>query len=225
MQVKPPYSQEKAREVAKQIRSFLDEQNSAVNVTLLQDPEKHWGRPIFEGINVVLQLMALAALALACVLIINAVSAHITQQTHEIGVMKSLGASAWVIAQIYLIETFVIAVIAVLWALPTGMFSAYFSSCSLLALFNIECKNFTFSQTAINYMVLGGLLMPMLAAVFPIWRGATMNVREALASYGLDGDFGQSRFDVWVERLGALFFQQVRRRRLAICSAAKGVFC
>ncbi len=222
VQVKPPYSLEKARAVAKAIRTFLSDHDTGVNVTVLQDPEKHWGRPIFEGINNVLKLMALAALALACVLIFNTVSAHIAQQTNQIGIMKSLGGGGWTIAKIYLIETFIIAVIAVIWAVPSGLISAYLSSCNLLGLFNIECKAFTYSPKAVDYMVLGGLIAPLAAALVPIWRGATMNVREAIASYGLGGDFGTSWFDLWVERFGALFLSTLGAAALGNLFRRKG---
>ncbi len=222
VQVKPPYNLEKARTVAKEIRTFLSDHGTGVNVTLLQDPEKHWGRPIFEGINIVLKLMAIAALALACVLIFNTISAHIAQQTNQIGIMKSLGGGGWAIAKIYFIETLIIAVIALLWAVPSGLVSAYLSACKLLGLFNVECKAFAYSQKAFDYMVLGGLFAPLLAALVPIWRGATMNVREAIASYGLGGDFGSNRFDLWVERLGARFFSTLNAAALGNLFRRKG---
>ncbi len=169
-------------------------------MSLLQNPEEHWGRPFFAGINDVLKLMALASLALACVLVFNTVSAHITQQTDQIGIMKSLGGGVWTIAKLYLIETGVIALISVLFAIPLGCAAAYFSSCKLLGLFNIECVAFEYSPRAIYIMVISGLLMPLLSALAPVWRGATMNLRAAIASYGLSGDFRSSRFDQWLER-------------------------
>ncbi len=205
VQTTPPYSVDKAREVAKNIRTFLNEQHIGVNVTLMQDPEKHWGRPFFTGINNILQLMALASLALASALIFNTVSAHIIQQTNQIGVMKSLGARIVTIANIYLNETLLIALFAVIIAIPPSLAASYFSSCKLLALFNIECSEFAYSARAIYYMVVGGLCTPLLAALVPIWRGASMNVREAIASYGLAGDFSNKRFDRWVERFGEKF--------------------
>jgi putative ABC transport system permease protein len=222
VQITSPYSTDKAREVAKLIRTLLNEHHIDVNVTLLQDPKKHWGRPFFAGINNILQLMALASLALASVLIFNTVSAHITQQTSQIGIMKSLGAGIGTVAKVYLIETLFVAVFAVVCAIPLSLATAHLSSCKLLALFNIECNHFSYSPRAIYFMILGGLFAPLLAALIPILRGATMNVREAIASYGLAGDFGRNRFDCWVERFGARFLSTLYASALGNLFRRKG---
>jgi putative ABC transport system permease protein len=50
--------------------------------------------------------------------------------------------------------------------------------------------------------VLAAILAPLLAALWPILKGAAITVREAIATYGLGGDFGISRLDRAVERIG-----------------------
>ncbi|MBK8815357.1 MAG: ABC transporter permease [Methylococcaceae bacterium] len=203
VQVSAPYSVEKARIVAHEIRKLLATHHIGVNAVLLQDPEKHWGRPFFAGINGVLKIMALASLVLACVLILNTLSAHMAQQTTQIGIMKSLGANTGTIIKIYLIETLILAFIATFLAVPSAVIAAYLSSCKQLGLFNISCETFVYSPRAVLVMIAGGLLAPLLAALEPILRAATMNVREAIASYGLEGTFGNNFFDRWIENLGA----------------------
>ncbi|QPK63179.1 ABC transporter permease [Methylomonas sp. LL1] len=205
VQITPPYSADRARAVAVDIRNLLARHQLAVNVSLLQDPDKHWGRPFLAGVNGVLKIMALVSLALASVLILNTIAAHIAQQTDQIGVMKALGARTSTIAAVYFSETLLLALVGVLLALPFSLAAAYFSSCQLLGLFNIDCGRFEVSKRAIYWMVLGGLLAPVLAAVGPVLRGASMTVRVAIASYGLGADFGYSRLDSWVERFGARF--------------------
>jgi len=205
VRVTVPYSVEKVRSVASEIHSLLGRQRIAANVTLLQDPERHWGRSFLAGINAVLQIMAMAALVLACVLIFNTVSAHISQQTDQIGVMKALGARTSTVAILYLLETLVLALLAIVLALPAGLFAAYFSSCKLLSLFNIDCHGFVYSWQAIICMVLGGLLAPLFAALGPILRGSAVTVRVAIASYGLGGDFGRNWLDRLIERFGMRF--------------------
>lgn len=202
VQIAEPYSADRARTIAAALRDALGRQGVVVNATLLQDPERHWGRPFLAGINGVLKIMALAALALACVLIANTVSAHITQQTHQIGIMKALGARTRTVAAVYLLEAALTALVAVALAVPAALIAAHVSSCHLLALFNIDCGAFSVSPRAIGYMAAGGLLLPLLAAIGPIRRGAGMSVRAAIASQGVAGDFGYSRFDRLVEWLG-----------------------
>jgi len=203
VQVKDPYSAEKARQVAREIRSTLGRLGIGVNAALLQDPERHWGRHFLAGVNLVLRVLAWAALALGSVLVLNTVSALITQQVDQIGIMKSLGARRRLIAQVYLSEVLIVAAIAIAMAIPASLACAYASSRWLVDLFNIDFTSFRYSARALTYMAIGGLLAPLLAASWPILKGASMSVREALASYGLGADFGSSRFDIWIERIGA----------------------
>ncbi|MCF7987491.1 MAG: ABC transporter permease [Methylovulum sp.] len=197
-----PYQADTARKLARELGAFLATQQRSVNATLLQDPEQHWGRPFLAGVNGVLQMMAIMSLVLASVLILNTVSAHIAQQTDQIGIMKALGARRLTLIRFYLLETSIMAITAIILALPLALIAAYFSSCQLLALFNIDCGGFVYSQRAVGIMVLGGLFAPLLASLAPILRGASMTAREAMASYGLGADFGHTRFDRWIERIG-----------------------
>lgn len=201
VQIRQPYSEDRARAAAVQIRTLLAEHGIAANATLLQDPERHWGRPFLAGINGVLEIMALAALALSASLIANTVSAHISQQTDQIGVMKAIGGGNLAIAGLYLSETLLLALVAILLAAPPAMLAAHFAACRLLAIFNIDCGTFELPYRALSYLVAGGLLVPLLAAVGPVWRGATMTVRAAIASYGLGADFGNNRLDRWLQDL------------------------
>lgn len=224
LQVTPPYSEDKARTVAGEVGSLFSRHGIAVNVTLLQDPQKHWGRPFMAGINGVLQIMALVSLALASVLVLNTVSAHITQQTDQIGVMKSLGGGNLTIAAVYLAEILLLALLAIAVAMPVGLLTADLSACQLLAVFNIDCGGFKYSRRAVYLMVLGGILVPLLAGLGPIWRGAGLNVRMAMASYGLGADFGGNCFDRWVERLGARWLSTLRAAALGNLFRHKGRF-
>ena len=199
VRVKPPYSPEKVHLIASEIRQKLADLNIPVNATLLQNPEQHWGRAIFKGIHLILTVMAWASLALSSVLILNTVGALITQQTDQIGIMKSLGARRSSIAKIYLSEVFVLSIIALLFAIPLSWAGAYYSSRWLLDLFNIELKGFIYSAKTCYIMIAGGLIAPILAALQPILQGASMSVRAAISSYGLGADFISNRFDRWLE--------------------------
>jgi putative ABC transport system permease protein len=199
VQVTQPYSEEKARWVAGEIRAKLASLGIGVNATLLQNPEKHWGRPFFSGINLILTVMAWASLVLSSVLILNTIAALITQQTDQIGIMKAVGARRSAIAGIYLKIVLILALLAILLAVPLSLIAAFISSQWLLDLFNIEMNSFEYSSRALMLMMTGGLLAPLLASLWPIWRGASMSVRRAIASYGLGADFASNRFDRWLD--------------------------
>ena len=126
------------------------------------------------------------------------------------------------IAKLYLCETLLMALAAIALAVPLSLAAAYFSSCELLDFFNIDCGAFDISMRAVYFMLLGGLLAPLLASLGPVLRGASMNVREAIASYGLSADFGRNRFDLLIEGIGERFLPTLYAAALGNLFRRKG---
>ena len=196
-----PYSEEYARDRAAAIKDQLARQGVGVSLVIYQEPDKHWGYDTVLGITLVLRVLAVVALLTSVVIVINTTTALITQQTDQIGVIKSLGGTTRVVARVYLTGVFIFGLLALAVALPAGMLMAFLTTKQLLLLFNIDYVGFRFSAGAVVWQVLSAILAPLLAALWPVMRGAAISVREALATYGLGGDFGSSHFDQAVEHL------------------------
>jgi putative ABC transport system permease protein len=200
-----PYSPERAREVADEIRARLGQQGVGVAVTLYQDPLTHWGHIFVDGINLVLQIMAVVSLFMSVVLILNSTTAAITQQTDQIGVIKAIGGGRGDIVKLYLSQLLIYGLLALAVALPLAAAFAFFMSRWFLNLFNVDYVAFQLSSTALALQVVAALAAPLLAGLWPVLKGASITVREAIATYGLGADFGSSRFDLLVEKIGAAF--------------------
>jgi len=196
-----PYSEDFARDRAAAIKQELAQQDVGVSLVIYQEPDKHWGHDTVLGITLVLQILAVVALLTSVVIVINTTTAIITQQTDQIGVIKALGGTTRVVARVYLLGVLIFGLLALVIALPAGMAMAFLTTKQLLLLFNIDYVGFRFSTRAVLWQVLSAILAPLLAALWPVMRGAAISVREALASYGLGGDFGSTRFDQTIERL------------------------
>jgi putative ABC transport system permease protein len=197
-----PYSPELARQVASEIKNRLAKEGIDVGVTFYQDPDKHWGRPFVTGLNLVLQLLAVLSLFMSVVLIVNTLTALITQQTYQIGIIKAVGGTTGEIIKIYLAGVLVYGLLALLMALPLGALLAFGLTQWFLNLFNIDYEVFQVSTRALVLQVIAAIIAPLLAALWPVLQGATVTVRQAIASYGLGSDFGHNPFDRLVERLG-----------------------
>lgn len=200
-----PYSEARAREVASEIKERLSKERIGVAVTIFQDPEQHWGRFIVEGINLVLELMAIVSLGASAVLMLNTLTALVTQQTHQIGILKAIGARQGKIIQTYLAGVLVYGLLSLLVSLPLGAMLAYGLTRYLLNLFNIDYDRFQVSTQACVLQIGAALAVPLLAALWPILGGTRITVREAVATYGLGSDFGTTRLDRAVEGLGRRF--------------------
>lgn len=186
-----PYSEALARQVASEVKDRLSKERIGVAVTIYQDPQKHWGRFIVLGVNLVLQLMALVSLGASVVLVLNTLIALVTQQISQIGILKAIGATQGKIVQVYLVGVLVYGLLALFIALPLGALLAYGMTKYLLNLFNIDYEQFQYSARACTYQVMAAIAVPLLAALWPILSGTRVTVREALASYGLGWQFWQ----------------------------------
>jgi putative ABC transport system permease protein len=197
-----PYDADYAKEVATRIKDRLAKEQVGVPTVIYQDPILHWGRRFVEGIALVLQVLAVISLLASVVLVLNTLTALITQQTDQIGILRAIGGGTAAVIKIYLAGVVVYGLLALFISLPAGALVAYNLSRVFLRIFNIDHDVFQVSTQATVLQVVAATAVPLLAALWPVLRGATMTVREAIASYGLGGDFGSNWLDRAVERIG-----------------------
>jgi putative ABC transport system permease protein len=192
-----PYSSDHSKEVATAIKDKLAKQDIRVAAFVYQDPNKHWGRSFMDGFLLVQEVLALLCVIMSAILVYNTLSNLITQQTNQIGVLKAIGGRTHTIVGLYLINAFIYGLLALIIALPLGAIVAFLISKIFLNMFNIDFDQFQVSRQAILYQVLAALAAPLLAGLPPVLQGANLTVRQAIASYGLGGDFHSG----WLDRL------------------------
>lgn len=217
-----PYSPEFAREVASEIKYRLSKEDIGVANTIYQKPDEHWGRLFVEGFNFVLQILAVISLFMSVILVTNTLTAIITEQTNQIGIIKAVGGSTGLIIQIYLATVLVYGLLALVVSILPGAWVAYILTGTFLNLFNIDYNIFHISTLALSLQVAAAILIPLLAALRPVLGGAAITVREAIASYGLGGDFGSNWLDKTIDRLGRRFFSSPYAIALANLFRRKG---
>jgi putative ABC transport system permease protein len=198
-----PYSEDHAKEVATAIKDKLAKQNIDVAGFSYEDPNKHWGRTYFDAITMVQQLLALICVGISAVLVFNTISNLLTQQTNQIGIIKAIGGRTPSIVGMYLVSALVYGALAFVIAFPLGAIVAYYLTKVFLNLFNIDFDTFQISRNAVVLQALCAILAPLLAGLPPILKGASITVRQAIASYGLGGGYRSGRLDQLVESIGA----------------------
>jgi putative ABC transport system permease protein len=152
------------------------------------DPGQHWAQNQIKGMLIVLQVMGILVIFLTGGLVVNTISAIMTQQIKQIGIMRSSGAVRRQIVGMYLLNVLVLSVLGLLIGLPLGVIGA-----SGLAKLAADVMNFDVTQVTlpINIAALQifvGLLMPIGVAIFPIVSGTRISVYEAIYEYGLSDE-------------------------------------
>jgi putative ABC transport system permease protein len=189
--------------IADEIQDKLEKQNvesggAAISqgaLTRVADPNKHFFQDFMDGIFFIMGVMSIVALILGLLLVYNTISAIVTQQINQIGIMKAIGASTGTIFFTYMSGIFVYGFLALLIAVPLGAIAGYLLNSFLLTSFNVTPGPLTVSPPAVLAQVAIALLTPLLASLKPIVAGARITVREAISTYGLSAESG------WIERL------------------------
>lgn len=217
-----PYSEEFGREVASEIKDRLGKEGVSVGVTFYNKPDEHWGKQFFDGLNLILQLLAVVSLFMSVILVYNTLAALITEQTNQIGVIKALGGKTGTILKIYLSGVVVYGALALFISLPLGAYVAFSAAQYFLNIFNIDHSTLQLSPQTLFIQLGAALGVPLMAALIPVFSGALITVREAIASYGIGGNFGSSTFDRFVERTGRRFLSAPNAMALSNMFRRKG---
>ena len=157
---------------------------------------------IFDSITLLLTPLGLLALALSSFLVVNTISALMSQQVRQIGVMKSVGARRGQIVAMYLSSVLVYSVLALAIAIPMTVVVSGALAQFLGGFINVTFPAFSLPIDVLVIEIAVGILVPLLAALYPVFKGTGVTVREAISDYGLGkGQFGTDRFTRMLGRI------------------------
>jgi putative ABC transport system permease protein len=199
------------KEIASKASDKIEAAGSMVWVTFVPEPGKHlFLDPMIQAISIMMGALALLSLLLSGFLVINTVSALLTQQTRQIGIMKAVGARTRQILSMYLLTVAIFGILALFISIPLGVAGAYLFSSFIASFLNFDVANLRLPIEVLVAQVAVGLFVPVVAAIYPIIAGAKVTVREAISEYGLGrGHFGSG----WLDRLLLKVQDNARLRR------------
>lgn len=143
-------------------------------------------RSIIDTLVIIISTFGVTILLLSGFLVVNAISALITQQIQQIGVMKLIGARRRQIMSLYLVTVLVYGIIAVSIGLPLSVWSArYFMTWRIEYLLNLVPESYAIPTHLLVGQALIGLLLPVLAGMLPVWRGTKISTFQALNDVGV----------------------------------------
>lgn len=161
------------------------------------------------GLLTIIRLLAALALLLVCVLIFNTVTTLLTEQLKVIGAMKALGGTRRRIMRGYLLTVALYSLIGTAPGLALGLAAGYTIAAHLAATVQMNAGNISLPvdvgpfQVSLWVIVVGtlvGLLAPALSALWPLWTGTRITVREAITAYGVRASARAQRAS-WGRRL------------------------
>ena len=230
------FDEDHIRKVAADVKSLIESRGHEVWRVDVPAPGKHPHSDLTGMLLLAMSSFGLFVLVLSGILVVNLLTAMMASQVRQIGVMKAIGGTRWQIARIYFSQALFLGIAAVIVALPLGLAGSR-ALCRYLAMFlNFNINSFAVPVWVFLLVAVVGIIAPLVAAAYPVWKGSGAPVRVALADFGLgQTTFGARRFDRWLAGVGGTFRPLVlatrnsfrRRARLVLTLAtlaAGGLF-
>ncbi|MEW5871486.1 MAG: ABC transporter permease [Chloroflexota bacterium] len=192
----PVWNEESVTQLADRLQARL-EKAGRDSGRFITDPNKHFFQDQMDGLFYLLGVLSALSLVLGLLLVYNTMNAIVARQVDQIGVLKAVGARTWQVLGLFMVTIFCYGLLAMIFAVPLGILGAWMISSWLVGSFGADIGGFDYSRPAIITMVVITLLAPLLASIIPVFNGARITVREAIATYGLSKKAGL------IERLGA----------------------
>ncbi|HEY0365585.1 MAG TPA: ABC transporter permease, partial [Pyrinomonadaceae bacterium] len=200
------FDEDHIRRVAIDVEQLIKSRGHEVRRVEIPRPGKHPHSDLTGILLLAMSSFGLFVLVLSGILVINLLTAMMASQVRQIGVMKAIGGTRRQVMRIYFGQALFLGIAAVIVSIPIGIIGSR-ALCRYMATFlNFDINSFAAPIWVYLLVALIGVVAPLIAAAYPVWRGTAMPVRVALSDFGLSQTrFGASAFDRALARLGGTF--------------------
>src|SRR5688500_11149416 len=146
-------------------------------------PDKYALGDNMSSVLFILNALGVLTLILSAFLVTSVMSAIMSQQIPQIGILKSLGARIHQTMSLYFQEVLLFGILALLLAIPMGLIGAYFLADGVATGLNFNVEHFSLPGITLVLQAFSALLAPLLASLFPIVSGSLITIREAISNY------------------------------------------
>lgn len=207
----------RAQAVVNAVKKKVEDAGYTIPISLSAEPGVLPLDDVLQAVLLLMGALGFFSLALSAFLIINTITALLTQQRRQIGAMKAIGARSLQLMGMYLLMVGAYGLLALILAAPTSVVGARALSHFLAGLFNFDLQQTRTPPLALILQVVVGLLVPVLASLVPFLSGLRVTAAEAMRDVGLGrGRFGRSLVDRLLSGARLWFTRKVLHRSLLL---------
>jgi putative ABC transport system permease protein len=190
------------REVSAGVQQIIEKQGHPVRRVEIPTPGEHPHAAIMGLLLLSMASFGIFVLVLSGVLVVNLLLALMASEVRQIGVMKAVGGTRRQIARIYFAQTLLLGAASVALGLPAGIIGGRILCRTMSTLLNFDITSFAVPLWVFLLVAAVGFAAPLLAAAYPVLKGAGIPVREALADFGVTYALGGGAIERTIIRLG-----------------------
>jgi putative ABC transport system permease protein len=176
---------EHVSQVAQAVADRLERSGATVYYVNVYQPGHHFAYNISQGMFFILGALSWMTVLLSGFLIVNTITALMTQQTRQIGIMKATGGGTMQITGMYVTLILGFGLVALALAIPLANAAAKSIGEGMAAYLNFYPSPYVGYSSTLVQQVIVALLVPILAALWPIFNSVRITVREAISDYGI----------------------------------------
>jgi putative ABC transport system permease protein len=166
-----------------QLVKDLEEAGYQVFSASVPVPNKYALGDNMSSVLFILNALGVLTLILSAFLVTSVMSAIMSQQIPQIGILKSLGGRTRQTMSLYFQEVLLFGALALLLAIPMGLIGAYFLADGVARTLNFNVEHFSLPAITLILQAVSALLVPWLASLFPILSGSLITIRQAISNY------------------------------------------
>jgi len=206
------------RAVINQVKDKAERAGLTIPLTMTAEPGMLPLDDILQAVLLLMGALGVLALFLSVFLILNTISALLTQQKRQIGMMKAIGARTGQLLGMYLTMTLLYGLLALLLAAPLSVVGARELSRFIAGMFNFDLLQTRIPPETWLIQAAVGLLTPALAALPPFLANLRVPAAEAMrVGYQTGkGRFGAGLIDRMLSGARLWFARRVLLRPLLL---------
>lgn len=197
---------EKAQAVSEQLKL------AGYNIHEIQvpPPGRHPHQSQMSAVMSIFIVFSFLILILGSILVATSMATLMVKQIRQIGVMKTIGANSSQITRLYLVMIVLLCIVALIIAIPLSRLAASGFYNQIAVLLNLEIRDASMPYWVPALQIGSGIIIPLIAAAFPVIRGSRISVKNALDNYGVaQGNMGNKSWAVRFSKLD--FFSETFR--------------
>ena len=171
---------ETLRQVANRVSEAIEDAGGLVYNAQTSASNAHPNAAYTDGMAAVLFVLGALVVFLSGFLITNTLAALLNQQAQQIAIMKTVGARSYQVTGIYMALIFVFGLLALAASLPLSRQAAYRLLDFLAVEINFSVTSYRTVPLAVILQVVIALVVPQVAGILPVLRGAQVKIQDVL---------------------------------------------
>jgi putative ABC transport system permease protein len=180
-----PTDQDHVTQVARAVKERIERSGLTEASIFVYSPGHHYAYENSQAIFLIMGILGWLTALLSAFLIVNTTTGLMSQQTRQIGIMKATGGGTLQIFGMYVALILGFGLVALILAIPLANGAARSIGDGMAEYLGFYTSPYHGYTATLIQQIIVALVIPLLAALWPMYNSVRVTVREALTDYGI----------------------------------------